>query len=159
MDQLEPQNSKEEDIASDDLKSIEHRLELANPRLFEGVNKKKKEEILRSVTFTLIESHSGPLPLPRHLEQYDAVIPNGAERIMQMAENEQNHRHEMDKKVLPKHLNITKRGQVFGFIIALVVIGSGSFLAYEGHETVGSILVGTTVVSLVSVFVIGKVVK
>ena len=47
-------------------------------------------------------------------------------------------------------------GQWFGLIIGLFGIGCGTFLAYCGETTVGGIIAGGTVVSLVSVFVIGK---
>ncbi|MGT2829876.1 hypothetical protein [Streptococcus hillyeri] len=36
-------------------------------------------------------------------------------------------------------------GQVLGFIVALVIITSGTFLIYSGHTIAGSLLAGTTV--------------
>ncbi|ELR72618.1 hypothetical protein C900_00997 [Fulvivirga imtechensis AK7] len=75
----------------EELKEIEKHLRSINPRLFEGIGKKKKDEILRSITFTLIQekTHSGPIPDPETLSHYNKIIPNGAERIMAMAENQQ----------------------------------------------------------------------
>jgi len=43
---------------------------------------------------------SGPLPPPEALEKFNAVIPNGADRIVKMAEAEQAHRHEYEKSGL-----------------------------------------------------------
>lgn len=143
---------------AEDLQQIENHLRSINPRIFEGVNKKKKEEILRSVTITLIQSksHSGPLPAPETLEEYNRLIPNGAERIMKMAESQLQHRHDLEKSVIPSQVKQSQLGQWFGFILGLVGIGCGTFLAYNGQPYVGAIVAGTTVVSLVSVFVIGK---
>ncbi len=153
-DELVQSESPEED----DLQEVEKYLQSINPRIFEGVNKKKKEELLKSFSFTLIQSksHSGPLPAPETLQEYNEMIPNGAERIMKMAENQQLHRHELEKTVIPGQVNQSRNGQWFGFILGLIGLGCGTFLAYSGQPYVGGIIAGTTVVSLVSVFVIGK---
>ena len=39
------------------------------------------------------ETHSGPLPAPRQLSDYEAVLPGLAERIVRLTEAEQQHRH------------------------------------------------------------------
>lgn len=142
----------------DELKELEQELRTINPKIFEGLNKRKKEEILKSVSFTLIQEkmHSGPLPDAETLIQYNSVIPNGADRIMKMAENQQAHRIEIEKTVVSSQSSQSKLGQVFGLIIGLVGIGSGTYLASIGAKYVGGIIAGGTVVSLVSVFVLGK---
>ncbi|MGD7036319.1 DUF2335 domain-containing protein [Methylotuvimicrobium buryatense] len=42
----------------------------------------------------------GPLPPPSTLREFDDIIQNGAERIMRMAEIEQQHRHDSEKKLI-----------------------------------------------------------
>lgn len=44
----------------------------------------------------------------------------------------------------------------FGFILALVGLIITFFLAYYGHEVVAGILGTTTIIGLVTVFVLGK---
>lgn len=51
----------------------------------EPVSRGTVREAFRHV---LAESYQGPLPRPQDLEHYARVIPNGAERIMAMAERE-----------------------------------------------------------------------
>ena len=101
-------------------------------------------------------SFSGPLPHPELLQKYNDVIPNGAERIMQMAEQQQQHRHELEATVVKGNVSSETRGQYIGAIIAVVVLGSGTYLAAIGHAITGSIFVGVDLVALVSVFVLGK---
>lgn len=101
-------------------------------------------------------SHSGPLPDAETLIQYNSVIPEGADRIMRMAEKQQEHRMNLENSVISSQSKQSNLGQWFGLIIGLVGIGCGTFLAYCGETTVGGIIAGGTVVSLVSVFVIGK---
>ncbi len=101
-------------------------------------------------------SHSGPLPDAETIIQYNSVIPEGADRIMRMAEKQQEHRMNIENLVISSQSKQSNLGQWFGLIIGLVGICCGTFLAYSGETTVGGIIAGGTVVSLVSVFVIGK---
>lgn len=75
---------------------------------------------------------------------------------MKMAEKQQNHRMSLESSLVHSQSKQSILGQVFGLIIGLVGIGCGTFLAYSGETTVGGIIAGGTVISLVSVFVIGK---
>lgn len=50
----------------------------------------------------------------------------------------------------------SSRGQIFGLIIAFFTLGSAVVLAMFGHEAVACVLGGSTVISLATVFVIGK---
>jgi Predicted membrane protein len=40
--------------------------------------------------------HSGPLPPPEMLREYEKIVPNAAERFLSLVENEQKHRHEKE---------------------------------------------------------------
>lgn len=142
----------------EELLELEKELTTVNPTIFNNIPKKKKLEILQSLSFTLIQekSHSGPLPDAETLIQYNTVIPDGADRIMKMAEKQQNHRMQIENTVIKSQSLQSKLGQIFGLIIGIVGISSGTYLASIGQTTVGGIIAGGTVVSLVSVFVLGK---
>lgn len=155
-------SSKEERVRVEDdalnLSELENELKAINPRVFKGLKPQQKEDILRSLSITLIResSHSGPLPDGETLIKYNSVIPDGADRIMKMAEKQQEHRMTIEKKAITSQFRQSNLGQWFGLVIGIVGIGCGTFLAYSGATTVGGIVAGGTVVSLVSVFVIGK---
>lgn len=144
-----------------DLVEIEQVLTTTNPEVLKDISPEKKKQILESVSIirrVMIQehSHSGPLPDAETLKKYDSVIPEGADRIMKMAEKQQEHRMSIEKSVISSQSKQSFLGQLFGLIIGLIGIGCGTFLAYTGQATVGGIIAGGTVVSLVSVFVIGK---
>jgi uncharacterized membrane protein len=101
-------------------------------------------------------SFSGPLPPPQLLSQYNDVVPNGAERLMKMAEVQQTHRQDLERTVVHGNVKSEKRGQWMGLAISLVVITAGSYLAANGKQITGGLLVGVDVVALASVFVYGK---
>jgi uncharacterized membrane protein len=73
-------------------------------------------------------SFSGPIPPPELLERYNDVIPNGAERIMVMAERQSAHREALEARVINGNVANQTRGSIFGFILSLVAIVGGFVL-------------------------------
>lgn len=125
----------------------------------EPVQRGELVQVLRTIQI----QHSGPLPTPAMLQQYNDVIPNGAERIMAMAEREQGHRHELERRdqklmeLSEQHeFQITQRGQLLAFGICLAVLAAAIVLAVAGHPTVAAVLVGLDLVGLAAVFVVGR---
>lgn len=91
----------------------------------------------------------GALPHPSHLERFDTIIPNGAERIMQLTEKEQAHRIRMEEESLPQNFQALKRGQYFGAFISTVALLSAAGTAYFGaHPAVSVALVGVPVLAV-----------
>jgi len=154
-----PENKPTKKKNSEELQILEDGLKTINPKVFNGIPDDKKEEILKSfssIYITQEKMHSGPLPDPETLIKYNSIIPNGADRIMKEVEGQSGHRRSIELKVINSQSIQSKLGQIFGLIIGLVGIGCGTYLAAIGKTTVGGIIAGATVVSLVSVFVIGK---
>ncbi len=107
-------------------------------------------------TQIIAKYHSGPLPTPEDLRQYNDVVTDGANRIMVMAEKQSAHRIDIESVVIRSQQTQSGRGQLFGLIIGIFGISVGALLAFLGHDTVGGIIAGTTVVSLASAFILGK---
>ena len=110
------------------------------------------------------QQFSGPLPPPEMLSQYNAIIPSLAENIVQMAQDESKHRRLIEQKTLQTNIDISnfnsserKRGQIFGFAIGMTGLVVSSFMAYIGAEIASAFVGGSTVVGLVSIFVIGQI--
>lgn len=93
---------------------------------------------------------SGPLPPPQALERFNAIIPNGAERIIGMVEREQAHRLELEAIGLHATVRDTKRGHWMGLTISLAAIAAAAGTAYFGaHPTVSIALVSLPIVLIV----------
>jgi len=155
------QSDNVKDELSTDIVEIEQELKALNPTVFDGIPAKKKAELIQTIRMVSIteKHHSGPLPDPETLTQYGQIIPNGAERIMVMAENQSAHRLGLENYAVKEQMQQSGRGQIFGFIIAIIAIACGTYLTVIGESTVGGILLGTTLVSLVSIFVLGKIIQ
>ena len=62
------------------------------------LQKDMKAKNRNSELLHLKEEYSGPIPHPNILKQFEEVIPGSADRILKMAEKEQEHRHEFEKE-------------------------------------------------------------
>ncbi|MBI5270151.1 MAG: DUF2335 domain-containing protein [Burkholderiales bacterium] len=110
----------------------------------------------------------GPLPAPDDLAEYDRLLPGAADRIISMAEQEQQHR--MECNLLAMHADIQHRdatlavqdrvakgafasdmaGQILGAVIALAALAGGIYTALNGaHPTVSIALVGLPIAAII----------
>ncbi len=104
----------------------------------------------------------GPLPPPALVGEYEQILPGSFDRILKMAEENAKHRIDIDrheieieKTMIPESLEIQKSGQAKAFYIYILGIIAVSFCAYINQTTIGSILAGTTLISLVPNFIAG----
>jgi len=112
----------------------------------------------REVTAEInLASFSGPLPPPAQLFQYNEAIPNGAERIMAMAERQSAHRERLETRVVNGNVANQTRGSYFAFIIMLVAILCGSYLIHEGRNAAGLTSIVVAVGGMVGVFFYSKI--
>lgn len=118
------------------------------------ISEKEKNRIIPLVRVS--NSFWWPLPPPEVLAHYNDVVQNGAERIMKMAENQTTHRMTLEKQAITSQLIQSKKGQIFGFILAVLLIGSSAYLAISDHEGLAKVLGWTTILGLVAIFVTGK---
>lgn len=87
---------------------------------------------------------AGPIPDPEILKGYQEIVPGSAERIMGWAEEESNHRREIERSQSLSYISHRGRGQIMAFIIALTAIVTGGIVASLGQPWAGgSIAVAT----------------
>jgi len=80
---------------------------------------------------------SGPLPHPDILARYNEVVPNGADRIMGMAERQAEHRQFLEKTNVVSEKNRAYLGMILAFTLAIFFGGCGTYLIINGHKTDG----------------------
>jgi uncharacterized membrane protein len=100
--------------------------------------------------------YQGPLPPPEILKGYDLVNPGFAERVMAMAERQSQHRIELERTVVIGDHKKSWLGLGLGFVVAAGVFYGSYDLVKKGHDTAGTLLGGSTLVSLITVFVTGS---
>lgn len=97
--------------------------------------------------------YTGPIPEPAALAEYERINPGLADRLVTMAEKEQDFRHLTLRRRNLAQIWITASGQIFGFLVAVMTIGIGGFLLYHDKETAGFTSLVSGVVMLVAAFV------
>ena len=109
-----------------------------------------------AVSVQSVRHFQGPLPPPQALEQYEAVLPGCAERIVSMAEAQAAHRRALEPRVIEGNVAAERRGQVFAFTLALVALVGGVWLIYQGKDAEGLTAIIGALAGLVGVFVYGR---
>lgn len=102
------------------------------------------------------ESHSGPLPAPKVLEQYDAIVPGAAERILLRFEEQANHRIELESAVVKSGILHERLGIVLGFVLAAFGFALAGFAISKGQSLAGVTLFVFQIAALAGVYVYGS---
>jgi uncharacterized membrane protein len=98
---------------------------------------------------------SGPLPPPEIFEKYNAVVPNAAERILCMAENQSNHRQKLEMIVAKCGARDSLLGVVFAFLICIAAIFTGGYVVLQGKSVAGSIISCSGLGGVITTFIYG----
>jgi len=119
----------------------------------------KSVENLRQIVRHEISSQTfrGPLPPPEILVQYNDAVPDGAERIIVMAETQAKHRMALESRVVDADIKRANWGLAAGFVVAIAGLVASCLMVVGGHEVAGLVLGSLDLVSLVAVFVYGTV--
>jgi uncharacterized membrane protein len=112
------------------------------------------KEILTGMAF--LSLWEGPLPSPDALKAYNEAMPNGADRLLTEVQRQARHRMELERLVIPEQQRQSRRGQLYGLIVALSFLIASFVLIQQGHGLFGTIIGSIDMVALVTVFVVGR---
>ena len=101
----------------------------------------------------------GPIPPPAILQEYNNISPGCADRIIKYAEDEAEHRRKVEILTLKTETLEIRLGQIFGFLIGITTILSGTYAAINGAEIAGSLIGTGGVIGLVTAFITGRSTK
>ena len=100
-------------------------IEIAVERALEGrVQKRDLHVVTKQIAQLVVaEQFSGPLPHPKHLREYDAILPGAADRILDMAEASLKQNIEANQKALEADIEDRRRGMRYGAgLFALLIL-------------------------------------
>lgn len=104
---------------------------------------------------TISQFSSGPIPDAETLAKYNDIIPNGADRIMKMAENQSAHRQNLEEIVINGGNSRANLGVIFAFVFAMTIALIGGFLIYYDKTIQGMIFAGAGLAGIVYLFIYG----
>ena len=98
------------------------------------------------------EQYSGPIPHPDQLNKFD---PETRKAIVSMAQKEQAHTQEMQRKGLDGAIKKDRRGQWLGFTIAVSGLAAAAYVA-QTSPAIAGVIAAIDLVSMVAVFVVPR---
>lgn len=102
-------------------------------------------------------SYTGPTPPASEIRGLYELDPKYADRVFEMAERDQLHRHRMDDLDSDRSFRLARGGQRAGLIVALAGFVVAVVLAFLHQPEVAAVIGALDIVSLVVVFVTGRV--
>ena len=121
----------------------------------EKPERKEVQTQMRQVEVSTAQIHFGPLPPPEQLLKYNEAVPNGAERILVMAENQAAHRQSLETRVIQADIKRSYWGLAAGFSVTVLALSASTWLIYSGHDLAGASLFGASLVAIVIAFISG----
>lgn len=138
----------------------------------EGVFERKLEPVLGNLTRTqreqvistaarvaYAEAFSGPMPHPRHLREYEVVLPGTASRILKMTENMMDHNIASMQKAQRDDHRYRLLGMWLGFLALILLVLFAGYAGMNGNNLLSGMFLGTGVLSSIGVFVSAHVSK
>ena len=104
-----------------------------------------------------VHAFSGPLPPPEHLERYEKLLPGITDRLLTIAEKQSDNRIQTERGVVDNVI----RQKWFKYISAVVamflLIALGAYLAIKGLVWLAGIILTTTLLGVLAIFVLGQI--
>lgn len=96
------------------------------------------------------------LPSPEELAKYEKVIPGGAERILEIVEQNARHAQESERKIVEAEARLARIRQVVELVLALAAGVLGGILLLDGSELAGLIIILMDAAAVVGVAIYGQ---
>lgn len=109
----------------------------------------------------------GPIPPAEQLSKYQAIDPNLPNRIFEMAEKEQDKRlehqaenikinqyqAETTRQAYTETIKINRRGQLFAFITAILLVLAAFYMIFLGYPTQAATVLCTGLAAMIAAFI------
>lgn len=105
---------------------------------------------------TTISEFRGPLPPPAILRGYEEIVPGAAGKIVEWADSERQHRHQMEGLMVRATTKRDLRGQIFAAIVAMGGFGLAAYALNLGHPFVATLITALDLGGIVTAFIYGR---
>ena len=131
--------------------------EEVNKRLSSLVPSGQRAQIVAQMTALVKEeSFSGPIPHPRHLAEYEQIVPGSASMLINMAKSDLDHSHKLQERALDADISDMQQGRWLGFA-ALVILMTGAIVCgLMDKDMIALALLGATVVGTIGQLIKGR---
>lgn len=99
-----------------------------------------KRSVIVSAMVEMRQTFSGPLPRPADFIAYKEVLSNAPERILLMAEKQQQHRIDSEERIIKADIRESIFGQVFAVLLVVLFLAAAVYLGINGHDWLAGIV-------------------
>lgn len=101
-----------------------------------------KRNVIVSAMVEMRQTFSGPLPRPADFKAYKEVLSNAPERILLMAEKQQQQQHRIDseERIIKADIRESIFGQVFAVLLVVLFLAAAVYLGVNGHDWLAGIV-------------------
>lgn len=99
-----------------------------------------KRNVIVSAMVEMRQTFSGPLPRPADFKAYKEVLSNAPERILLMAEKQQQHRIDSEERIIKADIRESIFGQVFAVLLVVLFLAAAVYLGINGHDWLAGIV-------------------
>lgn len=107
----------------------------------------------QSVKVEKISFRQAPIPTPEELAGYENICSGSADRIIQMAEEQGNHRRAQEQRAVKAAIIDGHLGLCFAFILSIMGFSLGYLLIQSDHMIAGTIFSGISFLSIIKAFI------
>lgn len=149
------QNKPPSHIEADEPRSLEDEIDR---QIGDLVPQGARGEVVRRVSTTLrAEFFSGPIAHPRHLREYEDICPGAADRIISMAENQNNHLMALEQRALQAEISDQRLGMVLGALAFFALLGAAAATALISNSlTLPGLFLGAAALGVIGKFINGR---
>ncbi len=102
------------------------------------------------------EQYSGVLPHPKHMREWEELVPGSAKMIFARFETQSSHRIDIESRVVRANNFKQYIGPIFAFLIAMSAIGGGVWIAVTVQPYIGTGLSLTGLAAVIGPFLINE---
>lgn len=159
-----PHSSANETEASREISATAEPLEGVVERkldpMLQNLSRVQRDQVISTVVKVVqSETFSGTLPHPSHLERYEVLVPGIGERMMVSTERTLEHNLSSLKLSQKNDHRYRLLGMWLGFFALLLLVGSAVYVGLQGNNILSGMLLGTSVLSSIGVFVSAHISK
>lgn len=126
-------------------------------RLGSLVSPGQRAQVVAQITSLVKEeSFSGPIPHPRHLAEYEQILPGSAATLIRMAQSDLEHAHALQDCALKADIADMKEGRRLGFAALVILMVGAIVCGLMDKDTIALALLGATVVGTIGQLIKGR---
>lgn len=122
----------------------------------------------------ITQMFQGPVPHPDILREFDRIVPGTAQRMIDLAHSESEHRRTLENKNLEANIEFQKQqieiakkqsnvvfvtdmfGQAIGFLLAIACVCGAVYLSMHDHEAVAAALAAIPTAAVIRAFFVNR---